>query len=375
MNAFTPHDTILLNAAGEDLVGKLTVGEHGDNTGDEFPGEHKATLNGVEGKATGSVDIFYDRLDIGELLEGKKLRPLAIRTNNLDNTQLLEILQGRGINITEQDLNEPDLSVGEDGGVDVVISSGSLLLNGSFPVVVLPLEEGQEGYEVINQEGVALFPTDVLGEEEVGPGTLSGVETKTTGALLIGTGNKGTHLQRATNGELSLALGIRQYRVDPEADPVDGTYALALPKDGDWSVVFSAGLHGGLFDGETQLGLLDVYDIKMTWEKTDSDERLIWTAVPGEGRIDWLSHDENLRIVDGPESLQVAQNMQRLTHYIENNGEKYFTPSDVLSENATTMIGDFVFTIDAVRKNTAGDVRLSVSVIAEISEEQEEVAS
>lgn len=369
MSEFKSQESILLEAVGtlnqKNLIGKLTVVSHAIND-TARPGDRKATLMAVEGAATGSVDVFFDRLDIAEVLAVRNAPAIVLRGNNIPVAEIARILREEmriNINVVDVTTGNEEVITAQEGtqSIAVPISNESLLFEGEIQLVILPQLEDQDGFTLVNTPGVPLFETDHLETMPLQPvgEPLGAIELKAPGEILVGTGIPDTHMHRVSNGELSLAFAVRPHQQAGTEDPIEGIFELALPSDGDWGFLWSIGLYGPLADRD----LLDVYDISMTWTKLDTNEQLKLFAVRGDNKINWQPAGGEFAIIDGPVSTKVTQNSQRIRFYANH----VFTPTSVLSDK-DTMIGEFTFQIDAVRKNSAEDVRLSLYAVAQISE-------
>lgn len=371
MTALKSHEQLLLERIGAieevNLVGKLTVGQHGPNT-TEQPGEYMATLNGITGVVDGSVDVYFDRIDPAAAMDAKSITALVVRGSSAEHTFFTAALRDLGINIKDSDIVAGTYTAMEPGVISLPIAEDSLLFTGEVDVTFLPSLEGQEGVALVNTPGVELYPVDTVAPatEEVVQ-ALAPNETTPTGTFLVGTGIPSTHLIQASNAELTMSFGVREHQKAPTQDPVGNMYEHALPANGDWGFLWSIALHGDV----AQNNLLDMYDVTMSWTKLDTDETLTLRAVPGEGRIDWEPLDKLWRIVDGNLSNSVTQNSQRLRWYAKTEQGGYFTKTDVLSAK-DTMVGEFAFAINAVRKNTAEHITLDLYATASISEIVEE---
>lgn len=133
--------------------------------------------------------------------------------------------------------------------------------------------------------------------------------------LLAGKGNPNGKLSVVSNGKLELALGARKYNNVTLPVPTDGSYAIELAANGDWTVVFSA----GLIDGTTH-NITELYDVVFTMfgdstgleTGAKAEFKLVWT---GE-KYNWVSQTLGT-ITDSAsnDAKSASQNIQRLSFF------------------------------------------------------------
>ena len=359
MSEFISHDRVLINAAtalndASASASVLSVSATGPNTDETKVGEYSATLVGDGVEAAGSVVITYNRLNVGDVLAAANIDQLAVRAHVVTGEQIAQLIRDRlGINILASDLSNEQYWAGEGRStVDVEVRSYSKLFSGTFQVVIdAPYQDVEEGFvELINTGREPLVP-----EEDITPGyqsvghtlNITG-ETKANGQMNVGTGNSAAEFTTISNGELNLSVSSRIWKAAPSTTDEGGVYQHELLPTQDWNVPFSFALVDGVAVGKK---ITDIYDITFTWTYVETEQSIVWKLKEFEGNL-ILEAADGMRIVDNSVQNEgrVVQNIQHMTHYVENQGNQYFTP--VATTDIGGVLGSFNFEVRAVRKNS-----------------------
>ncbi len=314
-------------------------------------------------KAFGSMNIWYDRLDIARLFEISSIE-VELHTAQVNSTKdlLPELNLLYGLGLEAEDIVDEQL-VTDDRPINAEIKMQPTCLAFTGTLLVT-LVDGLVSLESIITQPVLdglKYPDpapDYITKPVIMEGDLTGEAVKEDGTLVVGTGNPAGEMVIAENGELQLALGARRYRDLALIEPVGYDYDIQLDAGGDWNFPFSALL---INDEEAEY-ITDLYDVKLTIKAVETGGELVFALERGEGQYHWVNKELNLDINDSAsnDTGTLVQNIQRVKFYVDH------LPGVTVNEDGTP-VGEFKLELSARRINTIM-TRLAVSINVKVTE-------
>lgn len=197
-----------------------------------------------------------------------------------------------------------------------------------------------------NAEDMSIITDPVIGID----GRASEKMLGTDGMLKVGSGNSANHMVTGTNGELSLAIAPRYYRLGADIVPTTESnvahYAINAaksdyPEERDWSMVFGIAVE----NDKNRKGVLEMYDVLVKIVNRANGKHMDFVGEFKDNEFHLYDSRQDVRITDSvtDENGGLCLGIQRVSHYLAKLQPEISGPNSV-------PIGTFDFSITAKRK-------------------------